>query len=218
MFSKPALWNSYLDSGNILSWKGPTMTIQSKSWPCTGEARMAGCASVLSQAEPSSPVTVAPGHTFPAAADSGGCESLHWCDGSTPAQRKQGTISSHTQSPSHSVFSGKLEFCRLTEWNLSVGLWADTDIAPTSSLLTWWKGVWWEWGCSCLWVLENPSPGSLWKAVCLSAGISEFPLLCFIPQTSTDHYEVNTPIFRTIKRPRNLHGIQKGKTKRNLSA
>lgn len=130
-------------------------------------------------------------------------------------QSKQGTISSHTREcfPQSPGLQSSVSF-RSIEMECEV-LGGGIDCAPASSLLSWLER-WWEQGCCCLRVqssLQNPSTQSHRRFVCLLSGISEFPLLCFIPQTSTDEYEINTPIFRTVKRPRNCTEFRKERLK-----
>lgn len=112
-------------------------------------------------------------------------------------QSKQGTISSHTRAMAYStVFSAKLQFCRCTENGICGGAWRrhwhwtylfSANLAEKVSD-----------GNGAAPAQSAKLPGKLqprhrgpWqplelKAVCISSGIAEFPLLCFVPQISTD--------------------------------
>lgn len=110
---------SSLEPGNILSWKGPTRSIQCKVLALHRTPSNARPCLSCPRAEPSSPVTV--------------LEFIHFEQQLTAAavsrsidvmvpllqQSKQDTISSHTRQPfpqrhglESSISSAKLEFCR----------------------------------------------------------------------------------------------------------
>lgn len=186
IFSKPALCNSYVELGNILSWKGTTRITQSNSrtpqnvrlclsavpgWCWALLPSYCTSSSYISSSSWQRRLWVAP---------------LMWWFHSCSKVNKAQLAATHGILPTKPrprgrtpCQAGVLQIHR--EWNL----FEETLTLDTSSLLTWLKR---ERGCSCS--LENSSPGTEspleLKAACLSSGIAEFPLLCFIPQTSTD--------------------------------